>query len=177
MSDRKGQLTDERIGARMFRDPDVLAVLDTLDEGSLRYRLGSPRVRQSWERSGWDDRQPRPALASDDPAVVCAIARCATFRAAQALDVAPLLPGRVHPSECGWCSYPLPELLRALSWATWASGHMESEALVWEGADGSTYLRQGGPERWEHPAWAAFAALTPQQRTERVLAAVEASRS
>lgn len=175
MSDRKDRLTDERIAARMFRDPDVQAVLDSLDEGSLRYRLGAPFVRQTWERSGWDDHAPRPALASDDPAVMCAIGRCASFRAAGRLG--PVLPGHVHGEPCGWCDYDLPELLRALAWSTWASGHMESEALVWEGADGSTYLRPGRPGFWDHPAWAAFAALEPWERTARVMAAVEASRA
>lgn len=175
MSDRRDRRIDERIAARAFRDAEVLEVLDTLDEASLRYRLGDPRARRSWERSGWDDRDPRPALASDDPAVVCAIGRCASWRAAG--EMGPLLPGRVHADACGWCGYPLPELLRALSWARWASGHMWSESLVWEGAGGSTYVRPGGPERWEHPAWAGFAALTPEERAARVLAAVEASRS
>lgn len=174
MSDRKDRLTDERIAARMFRDPDVLAVLDTLDEGSLRYRLGAPRVRQTWERSGWDDHDPRPPLASDDPAVMAAIGRCASWRAATALGS--LLPGWVHPEPCGWCGYPLPQLLAACRWSVWASGHLESEALVWDGPDGSSYVRPGDRERWEHPAWAAFAALTPQERTARVMAAVAASR-
>lgn len=77
---------------------------------------------------------------------------------------------------CGWCDLPLAELLKALSWATWASGHLESESLVWEGSGGSTYVRQGSPGRWEHPAWAAFAALAPAERAARVEAAVAASR-
>lgn len=175
MSDRKDRLVDERIAARMFRDPDVLAVLDGMDEDSLRYRLGQPYVRTTWERSDWDDHDPRPALASDDPAVMCAIGRCASWRAAERLG--PILPGHVHPKPCGWCEYPLDELLRALSWSTWASGHMQSEALIWEGPDGSTYTRPGRPETWTNPAWAAFAALAPWERTTRVLGAVEASRS
>lgn len=174
MSDRKDQAVDRKVDARQFRDPDVLAVLDQMDEESLRYRLGAPYVRTSWERSGWDDHDPRPALASDDPAVMCAIGRCASYRAAQRLG--PVLPGWVHPADCGWCSYPLPELLRALSWATWASGHMESEALIWEGAEGATYTRPGRPELWTNPEWAAFAALDPNERRVRVQAAVEASR-
>lgn len=175
MSDRKDQAVDRKVDARQFRDPDVLAVLDAMDEESLRYRLGAPYVRTSWERSGWDDHDPRPALASDDPAVMCAIGRCASYRAAQRLG--PVLPGWVHPAECGWCSYPIEELLRALSWSTWASRHMESEALLWDGADGSTYLRPGAPERWEHPGWAEFADLPTWERTARVQAAVEASRA
>lgn len=175
MSDRKDLAVERKVAARMFRDPDVLAVLDAIEEvGMLVQLIGQPHVRQSWERSGWDDHDPRPALASDDPAVMCAIGRCASWRAAQAIG--PVLPGWVHPTPCGWCGYPLPELLRALSWATWASGHVESEHLVWEGAGGSTYVRPGGPERWEHPAWAEFAALPASERAERVRAAVEASR-
>lgn len=174
MSDRKGFSLDDRIRLRQFRDADVLAALDDMDEQALRFLLGAPRVRQQWERSGWDDRHPKPALASDDPAVMAAIGRCATFRAAGAL--APVLPGHVHPTDCGWDGYPLPELLRALSWATWASGHLEAEALLWEGADGSVYVRPGQPERWDHPAWAAFAALTREAQTARVMAAVQASR-
>ena len=106
---------------------------------------------------------------------MAAIGRCASWRAAQALG--PVLPGWVHPVDCGWCGYPVPELLRALSWATWASGHMEAEALLWEGAAGSTYVRPGRPESWAHPAWAAFAALTRNEQAAAVEAAVEASRS
>lgn len=174
MSDRKDRATDDRIAARMFRDPDVLAVLDSLDEGSLRYRLGDPWVRQAWERSGWDDRLPRPALASDDPAVMAAVGRCASWRSAG--ELGPLLPGWVHPAPCGWCDMPLPEMLAACRWAVWASGHLESEHLVWSGPDGSAYVRPGRPEAWEHPAWAAFAALSRDDRTAAVTAAVEASR-
>lgn len=174
MSERKGFSVDDKIALRQFRDADVLLALDDMDEEMLRFRLGAPYERTTWERSDWDDHDPRPALASDDPAVMCAIGRCATWRAGQRLG--PVLPGRVHPSECGWCGYPVPELLRALSWSTWASGHMVSEHLVWEGAGGSSYTRPGHPERWEHPAWAAFAALSPDERAARVEAAVEASR-
>ena len=174
MSDRKGFSVDDKIKLRQFRDADVLTALDDMDEQALRFLLGNPRVRQQWERSGWDDRQPRPALASDDPAVMAAIGRCASWRSAGTLGTA--VPGWVHPEPCGWCSYPLPEMLRALSWATWASGHLEAEALLWEGADGSVYARPGQPERWEHPAWAAFAALPREAQTARVMAAVQASR-
>lgn len=176
MSDRKDLAVERKVAARMFRDPDVLAVLDAIEEVSMLVTLiGDPWVRQSWERSGWDDHDPRPALASDDPAVIAAIGRCASWRQAQRLG--PVIPGWVHPEPCGWCGYPLTELLRALSWATWASGHLESESLVWEGSGGSTYVRPGDPERWEHPAWAAFAALPRDAQTARVVAAVEASRS
>lgn len=81
MSDRKDLAVERKVAARMFRDPDVLAVLDAIEEVALLVPLvGRPVVRQSWERSGWDDRDPRPALASDDPAVMCAIGRCAASR-------------------------------------------------------------------------------------------------
>lgn len=176
MSDRKGLSLDDRIRLRQFRDADVLAALDDMDEQALRYLLGNPRVRQSWERSGWDDHAPRPALASDDPAVMAAIGRCASWRQRGVWPGPSALPGHVHPEPCGWDGYPLPELLRALSWATWASGHLESESLLWEGHDGSTYVRPGSPERWEHPAWAEFASLDREGRTARVMAAVAASR-
>lgn len=81
MSDRKDLAVERKVAARMFRDPDVLAVLDAIEEVSMLVTLiGDPWVRQSWERSGWDDHDPRPALASDDPAVIAAIGRCAASR-------------------------------------------------------------------------------------------------
>jgi hypothetical protein len=116
-----------------------------------------------------------PALADDDPAVMQAIGRCAASRVRWGEGVIRL--GSVHPEPCGWCSYPLRELLRGLDWALYMSRLVTTERLVWRGRDRTEYVRVVRSEEWDNPRHAAFWALPAAEREARILAAVEASRS
>ena len=118
----------------------------------------------------------RPDFADDDPAVMAAIARCATWRSAQALDSRSMVPGWVHPSRCGWCDDPLPELIRACEWSNWRQERVVERRYVWV-VDDTEVVRAGPVGDYLNPAYAKFAALPLHEQRYRVEAAVEASRS
>ena len=61
-----------------------------------------------------------------EPAVAIAVSRCLTARS---IDEG----GRtaVHPRECGWCSYPLPELVSMVEgFNAWAGHDMRSNSYA-----------------------------------------------
>lgn len=124
---------------------------------------------------GWHQGDRRPALADEDPAVNAAIGRCATWRLRGSFPGPTAVVGRLHPAPCGWCEYPLLELLLALSWGVWRSRLVVSETRTWRGRNGSSYTRPGRHGVYEHPAWAAFAALSPEEQTARVMAVIAAA--
>lgn len=118
----------------------------------------------------WRQGDPRPALADEDPAVMCAIGRCATNRLRFGM---PLPSGAgLHPKPCGWCDYPLDQLLLALDWSAWFSRFIVSESMHWP-----NYSRQVRSNVFENPRWAEFDTLTRKEREYRVEQAIEASRS
>jgi len=165
-----------RVADKAFSDREVREYLDSLEYRYIVARFGDPVITTHYaEVPGWRPGDGRPVLASEDPAVMAAIGRCASWRQRERLPGPQALPGWVHPAECGWCSYPLAELLTACAWSVWHSRHVLSEVHAWLGKDGSVYARGGRSDVYENPAWAEFAALTPAERTTRVLAAVEAS--
>lgn len=162
MPDRKGEAAQRRLAAHHFGDPDVLALLDEATVEALYSRLGAPRIvtRYAEPMGHWSPGDGRPPLADDDPAAMQSVGRCAASRIRGVIP----LPGAIHPAECGWCAYPLAELLRACDWATWHSRYVLAELAVWAGAEGSTYTRELRANVYDNPRWAAWFALSPKER-------------
>lgn len=161
MSDRDFR-TSTKAGKALIANLDTMAYADLVDE------LGPPdRVTVSMRGGGpgWDEGQEQPALASDDPATVQAMARCLTWRAATRshLPLVRLVAG-IHPRPCLWCDYPTDELRAAVDWAGWRSSLVETEYATWRGAYGTHYDRTTPQQgTYAHPAWAAFFSQVPDR--------------
>jgi hypothetical protein len=152
--------------ASMFDGPG-----DLEERGSLLVRV----TRYAEPLGHWRLGQPRPALADNDPAVMQAIGRCAAARIRDPRLVR--VAGSIHREPCGWCGFPLRELLAACDWATTRSRYVVVDLLVWRGEDGSIYLRDTHRSGiYEGPAWSAFWVLPTSERSRRVQGAVAASR-
>jgi hypothetical protein len=155
-----------------------LALLDDLVDEQLWRILGEPaRVIRYAEPFGhWHERDQRPALADERPAVMQAIGRCAAARI-RAVGSIPLA-GPIHPAPCSWCGFPLRELLAACDWAVGLSRYVLVDLLVWQGADDSVYIRNSGRAgHYEEQSWAAFWALGPSERARRIETAITASQA
>ena len=158
---------------------DVSRVRDELDKlTTLQVVASLPEGRHVFEYaegSGhWKVGDGRPMLADDDPAVMCAIGRCASARVRWG-DRPPQL-GMIHGQSCGWCEYDLSGLLTALDWFTWHGRMVTREVWSWT-SNGFTYTRAKGGSGYQEPRVAAFAALPPSEQTIRVNRAVAGIRS
>lgn len=162
---RKDRPLHERVEAREF-DAGVVAFLDTLDADVVRNRLGDPEVHRYYgEPVGyWRVGDGRPSLASEEPAVMEAMGRCATARTMA--DGVRLPIHAIHPAECGWCEYPLEQLLAACDWATWHSRWLSAEVWIWRGQ--GVYARTVRADVYDNPAWARFYALPARERRYRI---------
>lgn len=151
----------------------MIEMLATLGYEDLIAALGPPDLVTTTFRDGgrgWQQGDSRPNLASDDVAVVQAMARCLTWRAIHASPTlalgAGLNLGAIHPRVCNWCEYPFPELEAAVSWAGWSSMLVEIEFATWHGIFGSHYdrvtPRQG---TYQNPRWAAWFRNDPDRET------------
>lgn len=161
---------------------DVRRTLDEMSVTGINEYLGciAALVRNRDEGAGhWKVGMPRPVLASEDPAVMCAIGRCALARVRWADAPPPLARSGIarHTGRCGWCDYPLTELLVALDWSALFSGRISSERLLWRGADGTSYTREIRSDVYENESWEAFHALPLAEQHQLVDEAVEASRA
>jgi hypothetical protein len=164
----QGQLSGPGVTDRLDR-MELLEIIGLLGEPDHRTRYAGPLGH-------WRHGDPRPALADESPAVMQAIGRCAAARIRAAGPL--VLAGPIHPAPCGWCGFPLRELLAACDWAAWRSRYVVADLLVWEGAEGSTYVRETGrADTYGEPVWAAFWALPSSERARRIEAAVTASRA
>lgn len=168
--DRKGQRLDDKIAARRFDDEDVRAVLDGMEIDDLIRNLGEPeRITRYAEQLNWKPGQGRPMFADDDPAVMQAIGRCAANRIHHGAAATVRL-GPIHPGQCGFCDYPLDQLLEACAWAVMASRYVVADLLIWRN-DGQTYIRPSGATGYQAPAWASFFALPAVDRAGRIATA------
>jgi hypothetical protein len=164
VSDRKGAALQQRLADKEFDDGDVIALLAEMDIDTLIGTLGEPeRMTQHATAPGWKVGEGRPELANEDPAVMQAIGRCAWSR----IEGRPKVLN-AHPSECGWCQYPVEELLRACSWAVAMSGYVVVDVLVWRGKGGSVYARSGGEHGYQRAADREFWELPVKERERRV---------
>jgi hypothetical protein len=165
----------EAIASGELSGSGVAARLDRMDPDEVIGLFGEPvRVTRYAEVLGhWRVGQPRPALADDDPAVMQAIGRCAATR----IRDPRLVLASVHRASCGWCGFPLQELLAACDWAVVRSRYVVVDLMVWRGEDGSIYLRDTRRSGiYEEPAWSVFWALPAGERGRRIRAVVERSR-
>ncbi len=165
---------DDLMDRRSFGDDNLRGVLDEMTSTELVVALGSPTGKMlMFEDAGWSEGDGRPAYADDDPAVMAALSRCATNRVRYGPDE---LTSWAHPAPCGWCDTPLGELLVAAAWAVWASRWVTVDLDIWNGANGTSYVRNVGGLGPQNPAYQAFVALSNFEQQQRVAAAVEASR-
>ncbi len=167
----------ETISSGQLSGPAVAARLDRMDRDEVVGLFGEPlRVtRHALPLGHWRPGQSRPALADDDPAVMQAIGRCAAARIRDPRLTRGL--AAIHRDPCGWCGFPLRELLAACDWAVTRSRYVVIDLLVWRGEDGSVYLRDTLRSGiYEEPAWSTFWALPAFERGRRIRAVVERSR-
>ena len=164
-----------------FDDARLTAYLDRLPYSELVGLLGAPEFRTEVAtplKPTWEPGQTRPGLATEEPAEAAAIGRCASARwRTGGGDVVYFVPASTHPEPCGWCGYPLPELLRALDWATWHGQLITSESAVWR-RDGTWYRRPTDRVgKFANPRWAIFEALPESEKAYAVSRVVKASRA
>lgn len=172
----------EKMRAREFDDPDVVKVMAAMSTAAVIEELGPPFVlrQHTPTRGHWTPGQPRPALATDDPAVGEAMGRCAASRSdlwgtGEAGRLLRPIMGAGHPRPCGWCEYPTAQLLAACDHAVWRMQFVESELFVWwsdqEKRRGAKFVRPGTTSGYQHPAWRDFWTLPTDERVRRIAAA------
>lgn len=173
--DRKDRSIEDLLAARELEDLALRAFLDERPTESLVRLLGSPLITRSYHEPigrWWRQGDKRPALASEDPAVVQAQGRCVVARGQQ---VAGFSAHRLRSDSCAWCDYPPAELLAACEYASWRARHLRTELLVWWQRpierSGASYVREGAHDTYEHPDWRDFWALPQAEREERIRAA------
>jgi hypothetical protein len=172
----------DAIDARDYAVKGVSDYLGQLEETSLVGLLGSPRellrfaeaAPSSDPAANWHIGDGRPALADDDPAVMQAMGRCAVARQRGVLGV-PVVRGAIHGVPCGWCDYPLAEVLRALGWAVWRSRYVLARLLVWDGLNGSVYVRSRPTGAYLEPSWAVFFGRPRAEREHLIRRVIEAN--
>lgn len=153
---------DFRLNTRAGRDLrerlDALTYEEVVDELGEPDRVESTTYRSPW----WSSGDGRPALATDDVAVVQAMARCMAWR-----ERGTRLPREgVHPGECNWCPYPAAELKAAIGWAGTIAGFIATSVASWRGEYGSHYIRATPQEgTYGNPRWAAWFSDHPDRRS------------
>lgn len=162
------------MSTRAQRSNDRQAYLGTLDATGLLVELGDPRIITTYaEPHGhWARGAARPSLADDRPEVMCAIARCGVSRQRHAERFGGVSLTGVHTARCGWCDYPLAELLAALDWSIVESCMVTSEVWSWAS---EPYTRTVRINEYEHPDYRAFAAMSGDDQRRAIALAVAAS--
>ena len=168
-ADRKEAQLQKRLTDRVFADPEVVAILDDMPTDSLHHRYGEPAITTMFAQpqKHWRVGDGRPSLADEDPAVMQAVGRCAASRVRWE-DKPAIFGPSIHPAVCDWCEFPLPELLGALDWATWASRYVAAEVATWRGRGGSSYTRSLREDEYDNPAWRRFWDLPIAERAFEV---------
>ena len=143
-------LTDTKI------TPAVRAELDLVPLERLQqlYGPGHLVTEYATPHGYWTPGDGAPLVSlDDDPAAAQAAGRCTAART----RFGSVFVGRsIHPTRCGWCDYPMPELLAALDHAAFMSRYVVTE-YVWWPAKGGNYARTTGRAgTYENPRWAAF---------------------
>lgn len=181
----------EAIDSRHLAHRGVAEMLDTFAEVQVRHLLGIPdhevieyhqdppeRLADGTLRPYWKVGDGTPDIATLDPAEVATISHCIIARVRW--------PGQkpfteAHPSRCGWCApmknaegQTVPtwsdrQLLVAHAHATYFAMEVKVHLLIWNGADGGTYMRAGERDgRFTREDWANFAALDAKEQRYRV---------
>lgn len=143
-------LSDTKLTATVLRELDLMS----LDRLWQMYGPGQVVTEYAQPRGHWSPGDGHPAVAfDDDPAAAQAAGRCVASRTRHA-DI--FADRSVHPARCGWCDYPLPELLIALDHAAFVSRFVVTEYAWWPAKDGSYARATDRAGTYEHPRWAAF---------------------
>lgn len=127
-------------------------ILDEMDLDQIARAYGPPETDTAYaEPQGYWKPGDGPPLIRPTPAEGQAIGRCAAAR----VRLAGAVFGSLHPGECGWCAYPVDELLRACDYATWQSRAVVAEWATWTFRD-RTYRRSTNRHGYDNPTFAAF---------------------
>lgn len=160
-------MIEESLRKRDFEDDELRRMLDKTSVAEVINMLGSPHwvTRRHQSTDFWEPGDERPALASDDPAVMQSIGRCATSRAAGGISAR----FAIHDAErCQWCEYPMDEMLKACEWSQYQAAYVEVELAVWfEDQDrrrGSRYVRQVRGDYYSNVRYAEFYASLSDER-------------
>ena len=183
----------QKLARREFDDPDVRKMLAGLDLSSLISKLGHPETSTQYAEprgsmapgTGWQQGEPLPSIQDEDPALIQAVARCATaeLQRSHGFPVRALHDGR----RCAWCAptpdehgvmkpaFPLSERLAACDLAVFRSRFVVVEFAIWH-ADpdtrrGATYQRTVRQDEYDNPAFREFWALPVAAREARIVAA------
>jgi hypothetical protein len=117
----------------------------------------------------WTPGDGTPRVVFADPVEAQVAGRCVASRVRGMPTF--LTAGSIHPGPCRWCKTPTPELLAACDHAAFVSRFVVTEHITWPTKD-RPYVRSGERDgTYENPAWAAFFALTAEDRRDLVEAA------
>lgn len=144
--------------------PAVLAELGLVSLDRLRQMYGPGHLVTEYAptQGYWKPGEGRPFITfEDDPAAAQAAGRCGASRTRYASIFA---DRSIHPARCGWCDYPLDELLKGLDHAAFYSRFVVTEYHWWPAKDGSYARPTDRAGTYENPRWAAWFA---QDRTLR----------
>jgi hypothetical protein len=145
--------------------------LDAMTLGEVRGEFGPGDLRTTYVQPighNWKPGRGAPALVAETPAVAQAMGRCATSRSLKG-DSGAMFSQSVHPGECGWCVYPLRDLLEALEHAVWRSQTVEAEHEEWRFAGGARYVRSTGRDgHYDNPEWRRFWTMSRFERAAEI---------
>ena len=166
----------QEIQARHFTR-EIRDYLDAMNFEECCWAMGEPDHvwTQYMEPTGkWHPSSGTPVLADEEPAVMGAIGRCASFRqrGKVPVDVLDGLFMSKHPGRCPWCEQDLQDLLDACDWFIWWQKDIIGEVATWRGGDGRKYQRDTGRRGVQNPVVRRFLAL-PQEEQRRRIDAVQ----
>lgn len=166
-------MIEESLRKRDFEDDDLRKMLDKASVSDIIGMLGAPRwVKHVFQSTmHWKPGDERPALASDDPAVMQGIGRCAASRVNEVSGIRTRFS--IHDADrCLWCDYPLDEMMRACEWAQYQAAYVEAELAVWyedqERMRGSRYTRQVRGDYYSNTRYADFFARSVEDREAQI---------
>lgn len=166
-------MIEESLRKRDFEDEELRKMLDKATVPDIIAMLGSPAwVKHTYQSTThWKPGDERPALASDDPAVMQSIGRCAASRVMSVGGVRTRFS--IHDADrCEWCEYPVEEMLKACEWSQYEAAYVESEIAIWyenqETRRGSRYVRGVRGGYYSNLRYAEFFAAQAQEREKAI---------
>lgn len=165
-------MLDDDIRARRFDEADVRKALEAMSIAELITQFGDPVwiTHRHQTNAHWDGAE-RPALASEDPATMQAIGRCAASRVMPPISL-PTERSIHDGARCGWCEYPLDELLKACEWSQSQSRYVAAEMCVWHEhphtRSGAQYVRVQRGGHYQSKKWEEWFARPRHEREAEV---------
>lgn len=140
--------------ATVTLDAETRAELDAQPVGQVMSQHRDYRIVTEYAQGQgyWKPGQGDPGIRPE-PAAAQAIGYCVANRT----RYGGMFDGlSIHPSPCGWCDYPMSELLIALDWAVWISRYVTTEYAVWFTKNGRYNRSTGRSGEYLNPEWQAF---------------------